>query len=146
MSGRGSLNALAVVVAALAGCAPLAGRTLDPVGAMVEREQGPPPERDQWVGRYEDSRGAGELTVQVRRSASRLDGVWRLRTGGDGVLTGDLVGSTPVVKFQLASQGGPCFVLLEGAGEMREREWTATYGGRDCQGPITNGRFTLRKR
>ena len=144
MSHHWSLNAVLLVVA-LAGCAPMGGQTLDPVGVMVGREQGPPPERDQWVGRYEDSRGAGEVAVQVRRTESRLEGVWRLRTGGDGALTGTVVGNTSVVRFELASQGGPCFVLLEGAGEMREREWTATYTGRDCQGPITNGRFTLKK-
>lgn len=143
---RWSLAALAVAVAVLAGCAPLGGRTLDPVGAMAGQEQGPPSERGQWVGRYEDSRGAGELTVQVRRSASRLDGVWRLRTGGDGVLTGTTAGSPSLVRFELASQGAPCFVLLEGAGEMNGGEWVATYSGRDCQGPVTDGRFRLRKR
>lgn len=145
MLGRRPLETVLLVVFALAGCTPLAGRTLDPAGAIAGPEQGPPPERDQWVGRYEDSRGTGELVMQIRRAASRIAGVWKLRTGGDGILSGAVVGNTSVVKFELATQGGPCFVLIEGAGEIREREWTATYGGRDCQGPITNGRFTLKK-
>jgi hypothetical protein len=106
----------------------------------------PPPARDQWVGRYEDSRGSGELVVQLRRAGVQVEGIWRLRTGGDGIVTGSVIGGTPVVKFQFASQGGACFALLEGAGEIKDDTWTATYAGRDCQGEISNGRFTLRKR
>lgn len=132
---------------ALVGCAPLPGRTLDPVGRAVGGSTaGPPPARDQWLGRYEDSRGSGELALQVRRSGNGIEGVWQLRTGGVGVVTGTLVAGSSIVKFQLASQDASCFVLLEGAGELTPERWTATYAGRDCQGAIANGRFTLMKR
>ena len=101
--------------------------------------------RDQWVGRYEDSRGSGELVVQLRRTGSQLEGVWQLRTGGEGVVTGSLIESGTKVKFQLASQGGSCLVLLDGTGEISGSTWAATYTGRDCRGAITNGRFSLSK-
>lgn len=139
--------ALAAVVVMAAGCAPLPGRTLDPVYlGSGGRTEGPPSARDQWVGRYEDSRGSGELIVQLRRTGAQLEGVWQLRTGGDGVLTGSLVESGTGVKFQLASQGGTCLVLLHGVGEISGNTWTATYTGRDCQGAISHGRFSLTKR
>jgi hypothetical protein len=136
-----------VVALGLSGCAPLPGGTLDPLAPTFGSDQGgPPPARDQWVGRYEDSRGAGEIAMQLRRVGDRVEGIWQLRTGGDGVLSGTLVGATSIIKFQLASQGGTCFVLLEGAGEIKGNAWTSTYSGRDCQGPISNGRLTLTRR
>lgn len=132
----GPVLALALAVA---GCAPLPGRTLDPpyLGAG-SRAAGP--------GRYEDSRGSGELVVQLRRVGSQLDGFWQLRTGGDGVLTGSLAEGGTRARVQLASQGGNCLVLLDGVGEISGNTWTATYSGRDCQGAISNGRFSLTKR
>ena len=131
----------------LAACAPLPGRTLDPltIGSVIGSE-GPPPQRDQWIGRYEDTRGSGELVVQFRRTAGGVEGIWQLRTGGDGVLTGTRVPNTSIVKFTLASQDAACFVLLEGVGELTADRWTATYSGRDCQGTVSNGRFSLTKR
>lgn len=141
------MTALAGVMAVAAGCAPLPDRTLDPVYLGSRgRTEGPPPARDQWVGRYEDSRGSGELAIQLRRVGSQLEGVWQLRTGGTGVLTGSVVEGGTGVKFQLASQGGTCLVLLDGVGEVTGSIWMATYTGRDCQGAISNGRFSLSKR
>ena len=136
----------AVVVMAVAACAPLPGRTLDPLKPVLSSEsQAPPPTRDQWVGRYEDSRGTGELVIQLRRTASKLEGIWRLRTGGDGTLTGNVLEGGSRVRFQLAGEGGSCLVLLDGAGEITDNRWTATYTGRDCQGAVVDGRFTLTK-
>lgn len=130
---------------ALASCAPLPEGTLDPVRpAFGGSHGGPPSARDQWVGRYEDSRGSGELIVQLRRRGTQVDGVWRLRTGGDGVITGTLAADGSI-RFQLASEGGSCLVLLDGVGKIAERTWTATYAGRDCEGPVTEGRFSLAK-
>ncbi len=136
-----------VVVLFFTACAPLPGRTFDPLYPVLGSEpQGPPPARDQWVGRYEDSRGTGELVIQLRWTAAKLEGVWRLRTGGEGTLTGNVLEGGSKVRFQLASEGGSCLVLLDGAGEIVGNTWTATYGGRDCQGTISNGRFSLAKR
>lgn len=128
-------------------CAPLPGRTVDPLylGAGARAGGGPPPVRDQWAGRYDDSRGSGEMVIQLRRSGTQLEGVWQLRTGGDGVLTGSVLEGGSRVRFQLANQGGTCLVLLDGAGEISVSTWTATYSGRDCQGTISNGRFSLSK-
>jgi hypothetical protein len=134
------------VVVSIAACAPLPGDTLDPLNPVLRSDSpGPPPVRDQWVGRYEDSRGTGELVIQLRRTASKLEGVWRLRTGGDGTLTGNALEGGSKVRFQLAGEGGACLVLLDGAGVIAGNTWTATYAGRDCQGPVTDGRFTLTK-
>jgi hypothetical protein len=110
------------------------------------KDSGPPAARDQWAGRYEDSRGSGELVVQLRRTGGGIEGVWQLRTGGGGVVSGTVVPNTAVVKFQLTTQDTTCFALLEGAGELTAERWTATYGGRDCRGEITNGHFSLTKR
>src|SRR5581483_9748125 len=85
---RGRIAAVLIGVAALWGCAPLPGKTVDPLAPALGLRPGPPPAQDQWVGPYEDSRGSGELTIQLRRVGTRLEGSWRLRTGGDGTLTG----------------------------------------------------------
>ena len=143
-SGR-QLGAVLVMVISIAACAPMPGGTLDPLYPVLRSDSGPPPVRDQWVGRYEDSRGTGDLVIQLRRTASKLEGVWRLRTGGDGTLTGSAAEGGPTVRFQLAGDGGSCLVLLDGVGEIAGNKWTATYTGRDCQGPVTDGRFTLTK-
>lgn len=132
--------------AALWGCAPLPGKTVDPLAPALGLQQGPPPARDQWFGRYEDSRGAGDLVIQLRRTGSRVEGTWRLRTGGDGTLAGTWTEGESSVRFQLASQGGGCPVLLDGVGEIKGTTWTASYSGRDCQGPVSGGRFSLTKR
>ena len=148
MTTRSGTRIGAVLVAAvsIAACAPMPGHTLDPLNPVLRSEsQGPPPVRDQWVGRYEDSRGSGELVIQLRRTAAKLEGVWRLRTGGEGTLTGNALEEGSKIRFQLAGEGGSCLVLLDGAGEIAGKTWTATYAGRDCQGPVTNGRFTLTK-
>ena len=139
--------ATGLLIFVVIGCAPLPGRTLDPLTlASGVRGDEPPPERDQWLGRFQDSRGSGELDVQIRRTTSAIEGVWRLRTGGDGVVTGTRVPNSSVVKFQLATQGGTCFLLLEGVGNLTADHWEATYDGRDCHGQITNGRLSLKKR
>lgn len=143
---RRRMTAWAAALLVLAGCAPLPGRTLDPVylGSRGPAE-GPAPVRDQWIGRYEDSRGSGEMIVQIRRTGPQLEGVWHLRTGGDGVITGSLSEGGTKMKFQVANQGGTCLVLLDGTGQISGSTWTATYSGRDCQGAIANGRFSLTK-
>jgi hypothetical protein len=37
-----------------------------------------------WVGRYQDSRGAGDVTLSLMRGESTVSGTWKLRTGGGG--------------------------------------------------------------
>ncbi len=136
----------AAVLMSAAACAPLPGRTLDPLSPVLRSEsQAPPPTRDQWVGRYEDSRGTGELVIQLRQTAAKLEGVWRIRTGGDGTLTGSVLEGGSKVRFQLAGEDGSCLLLLDGVGEIGSGRWTGTYSGRDCQGSVTGGRFTLTK-
>lgn len=144
---RISVAALLMASLAFWGCAPLAGKTVDPLAPVLGLGRvGPPAARDQWVGQYEDSRGSGELVVQLQRVGSRIEGSWQLRTGGDGTLTGTQAEDGSTVQFQFASQGGTCPVLLDGKGEISGTTWTATYSGRDCQGPVANGRFSLTKR
>ena len=143
---HGWIAAGLIGAAALWGCAPLPGKTVDPLAPALGLQQGPPPARDQWVGPYEDSRGSGELTIQLRRVGSRLEGTWQLRTGGDGTLAGTQAAGESSIRFQLASQGASCPVLLDGVGEITGATWTATYSGRDCQGPVSGGRFSLTKR
>ena len=127
----------------LAACAPLPGSALDPLGPTFARSEGPPSVRDQWIGRYEDSRGSGELTIQVRRSGPTLEGVWQLRSGGDGTISGTVSGDGSGVRFQMRNREANCVVVLDGVGAMTTTTWTATYDGIDCWGRVGNGRFTL---
>lgn len=136
---------LAVTAWAIVACAPLPGRTVDPVApALGVRPPGPMADSQAWIGRYEDSRGAGDLAVEMRLVGSEVEGTFQLRTGGEGVLTGTLAESS--IRFKFESRGGTCPAILEGSGTFKEGTWTATYAGRDCQGQITGGRLSLTRR
>ena len=144
------IGVLALLMASVAfwGCAPLAGRTVDPLAPALGL-RGPAPTDaalDDWVGRYEDSRGSGDFVARLRRVGSRLEGTWQLRTGGDGTLTGTQAEGASTIQFRLESSGAGCAVVLDGTGELSASTWTANYSGRDCQGPISDGRLSLTRR
>jgi len=97
-----------------------------------------------WVGRYTDNRGTGEITVTLVRGESTVSGTWKMRTGGGGPLTGIVEPNAGRVMLRLENIAAECPGLLEGSAEMSDTTFTATYQGKDCQGPVTGGRLELR--
>lgn len=97
-----------------------------------------------WVGRYTDNRGTGEITVTLVRGESTVSGTWKMRTGGGGPLTGIVEPNAGRVMLRLENIAAECSGLLEGSAEMSDTTFTATYQGKDCQGPVTGGRLELR--
>jgi hypothetical protein len=97
-----------------------------------------------WVGRYTDNRGTGDITLTLMRGESTVSGTWKMRTGGGGPLTGIVEPNAGRVMLRLENIAAECPGLLEGTAEMSDTTFTATYQGKDCQGPVTGGRLELR--
>jgi hypothetical protein len=97
-----------------------------------------------WIGRYTDNRGTGDITVTLMRGESTVSGTWKMRTGGGGPLTGTVEPNAGRLLLRLENIAPECPGLLEGSAEITVTTLTATYQGRDCQGPVTSGRLELR--
>ena len=97
-----------------------------------------------WAGRYQDSRGAGDVTVSLVRGVSTVSGTWKMRTGGGGPLTGLIEPSGTRIQIRMENLAAECPGMFEGAGEITVSALTVTYSGKDCEGAVSNGRLELR--
>jgi hypothetical protein len=117
-----------------AGAAPLTG------------EVTPPGEPSEWIGRYRDSRGQGQIIFHLVRDRHALGGTWRFRTGEvTGSIAGDLAADGRTVSFSMRGGDPDCPANLAGSGELRGDEITGSYEGTDCYGAVTGGSLTLKK-
>lgn len=175
-----------VGIAALTGCSPLPGRTMDPIywklGTKPDEEATPatpspakaappgqtspqaqvrlPPQASLppsgsspggamptgaslWVGRYRDNRGEGDITFSLVRGETTVSGTWRLRTGGGGPIAGIVEADKQRFQLRMENIGPECPARLEGSAEFRGSTLVGNYQGRDCEGPISGGRFEL---
>ena len=147
---------------ALAGCSPLPGASLDPVyfkigspGTQAATQTATPAPSESprleartagaamWVGRYQDSRGSGDIAVSLVRGQSTVSGTWHLRTGGGGPLTGVPEASGRRLQLRMENTARECPGLFEGWMEISETALIGSYQGKDCQGPVSNGRLDL---
>jgi hypothetical protein len=99
-----------------------------------------------WVGRYQDSRGAGDVTLTLLRGESTVSGTWQLRTGGGGPITGMLEPDGRRMTFRMENIAGECRGTFDGSSELTDTTLVATYRGKDCEGPVNDGRLELRLR
>ncbi len=154
-------GALATLVAASA-CSPLPGRSLDPL--YVEGDPGPRPSTPEapppapaavargaeparvWVGRYRDSRGAGDVTFTLVRGATTVSGTWQLRTGGGGPVTALAEARARRFQLRMENTAPECPGTFEGSAEITDTTLAATYRGSDCEGPVSDGHLELRVR
>jgi len=154
-----------VVGLALAGCSPLPGRSLDPIywklgtqpgtetsKPTVTPPQGSPSARamaagaSEWVGRYRDNRGEGDVSFSLMSGETTVSGVWKLRTGGGGPITGTVEGQGQRLQFRMESIVAECPGTFEGSAEIQGTMLVGTYHGKDCQGPVSEGRLELQRR
>lgn len=150
----------AVGVAAFAGCAPLPGRSLDPVYLNLGEKPAPvssetaarpaTPARlsastgtSVWVGRYRDSRGEGEIIFSLVQREATLSGIWKLRTGGGGPFNATLEADGRRLTFRMENTAPECPGSFEGWVEIGEATLIGAYHGKDCQGPVSDGRLDL---
>lgn len=164
-----SLWAVSVVIGSAAlvaagGCSPLPGPSLDPlylgssVRARTAALEGTPspiaPARDAkgatgatlWIGRYQDSRGSGEVTFSLVHGTTTVSGTWRLRTGGGGPVTGVAEAGGHRLQLRMENTAPECPAILEGSAETTDTTLTGSYRGKDCEGPVADGRLELRRR
>ena len=149
-----------VALFTLAGCSPLPGASLDPVyfkvgrqGTPAVRQTAPPAPSESprleatttgagmWIGRYHDSRGSGDITVSLVRGESTVSGTWQLSTGGP--LTGVPEASGRRLQLRMENTARECPGLFEGWMEISETALVGTYHGKDCEGPVSDGRLEL---
>ncbi len=157
----------AVALVALAGCSPLPGPSFDPMywklGTQPDKGSPPGPAppvtaaakeaprletsaagSGVWTGRYQDSRGAGQVTFSLVRGASTISGTWKLRTGGGGPVTGVAEAAGQQWQLRMENTAPECPAVFEGPMEISQTGLVGTYHGRDCEGPVTDGRLELR--
>ena len=159
--GAASFGIVAVLVVDV-GCSPLPGASLDPVylkaGTQGSQAQAPtpttasPPRQGDataatvWVGRYQDSRGSGDVTLSIVRGATTVSGTWKARTGGGGPITAMADGSGHRLQLRMENTATECPATFEGWAEITDSTFTANYRGKDCEGPVSDGRLELRLR
>lgn len=97
-----------------------------------------------WVGRFQDSRGAGSLTFNLVRGDSTVSGTWKLRTGGGGPITGLLDETGHRMELRMENIAPECPGTFEGFAEISDTSMVATYRGKDCEGAVTDGKLELR--
>ncbi len=97
-----------------------------------------------WVGRYQDNRGAGDVTFTLVRGASMVSGTWKLRTGGGGPVTGLLDETGRRMQLRMENIAPECPGTFQGSAEIDDTAIVATYGGKDCEGAVTEGKLVLR--
>lgn len=97
-----------------------------------------------WVGRYQDSRGAGDISFTLVRGESTVSGTWKLRTGGGGPITGLLDESGRRMQLRMENIAPECPGIFEGSAELNETSMVGTYRGKDCEGAVTSGKLELR--
>ena len=110
-----------------------------PLGAPA-RSLGP----SVWAGRYQDSRGAGDVTFTLVRGESTVSGTWKLRTGGGGPITGLLDETGRRMQLRMENIAPECPGTFEGSAEISDMSMMATYRGKDCEGVVTDGKLELR--
>ncbi len=151
------------ILAAIAGCAPLPGNSLDPVYLYMKglgsgktseqaaaqetkeslRAEAKTMEQTAWAGRYQDSRGGGEITMSLVRGITTTSGTWRLRTGGGGPIT--IIGERGQrLQLRMESIARECPGAFEGWVEFNEAGLIGAYNGKDCDGSVLDGRLELR--
>jgi hypothetical protein len=152
-------------IGTLAGCNPLPGPALDPLylARGTQPGQAAPPTSTStaaatppksaaitgarvWAGRYRDSRGEGELTFSLVRGESTLSGTWTLRTGGGGPITGMLETGGKRFELRMENVAPDCPGVFDGWVEISETALVGAYHGKDCEGPVSDGRLELRAR
>lgn len=97
-----------------------------------------------WAGRYQDSRGAGDVTFTLVRGESTVSGTWKLRTGGGGPITGLLDETGRRMQLRMENIAPECPGTFEGSAEISDTSMMATYRGKDCEGVVTDGKLELR--
>jgi hypothetical protein len=97
-----------------------------------------------WIGRYQDSRGAGDVTFTLVRGDSTVSGSWKLRTGGGGPITGLLDETGRRMQLRMENIAPECPGIFEGSAELNDTSMMGTYRGKDCEGAVTDGKLELR--
>ena len=82
--------------------------------------------------------------MSLVRGTSSLSGTWQVRTGGGGPLSGVLESGGTRFQLRMENVAPDCPGAFDGWVEISETTLVAAYHGKDCAGPVSDGRLDLR--
>lgn len=83
------------------------------------------------------------MRLSLMRSGPALSGLWTLRTGGGGPFSGVLDAGGQRLRMHMEDAAPECPGTFDGWAELSGTTLTGAYQGRDCEGPVANGRLEL---
>jgi hypothetical protein len=69
-----------------------------------------------------------------------------MRTGGGGGLTAVADADSARLKLHMESTASDCPAELDGWADVGDALFVGAYHGKDCEGPVSDGRFDVRPR
>jgi hypothetical protein len=96
-----------------------------------------------WAATFADSVSSGQLSFTMMQDGTSVRGTYTSSMGGGGTITGNVLDKK--FSFELTQTIKDCAGKFVGNADLRSNVMIGTYSGTDCQGPHTNGSFSMSK-
>jgi serine protease Do len=96
-----------------------------------------------WAATFADSVSSGQLSFTMIQDGTSVRGTYTSSMGGGGTITGNVLDKK--FSFELTQTIKDCAGKFVGTADLRSNVMIGTYSGTDCQGPHTNGSFSMSK-
>ena len=96
-----------------------------------------------WAATFADSVSSGQLSFTMVQDGTSVRGTYTSSMGGGGTITGNVLDNK--FRFELTQTIKDCAGKFVGTADLRSNVMIGTYSGTDCQGPHTNGSFSMSK-
>ena len=96
-----------------------------------------------WAATFADSVSSGQLSFTMVQDGTSVRGTYTSSMGGGGTITGNVLDKK--FSFELTQTIKDCAGKFVGTADLRSNVMIGTYSGTDCQGPHTNGSFSMSK-
>ena len=96
-----------------------------------------------WAATFADSVSSGQLSFTMMQDGTSVRGTYTSSMGGGGTITGNVLDKK--FSFELTQTIKDCAGKFVGTADLRSNVMIGTYSGTDCQGPHTNGSFSMSK-
>ena len=96
-----------------------------------------------WAATFADSVSSGQLSFTMMQDGSSVRGTYTSSMGGGGTINGTVLNNK--FSFELTQTIKDCPGKFAGSADLRSTSMIGGYSGSDCQGPHTNGSFSMTK-
>ncbi len=86
------------------------------------------------------------MTVSLVQHESAITGMWKLRTGGGGPVSGVVEATGTRLRLTLENTSPECPGKFEGWAELKQAALVGAYHGTDCEGAVSDGWLDLQAR